>query len=156
MSIEAFEAQLGEDMKDAMRAKDQVRLEAVRSIRAALTTEKTSAANQGTLNDAQVIAVLQRLKKQRIEAAEIFNAQNRADLAQVEEAQLAVIQTYLPEALEGEALHNAVKELLDANGITQAGQFGQAMGIASKALAGRADGKAISAAVKALLQGQGD
>jgi uncharacterized protein YqeY len=99
--------------------------------------------------------VLQRLKKQRIEAAEIFNAQNRADLAQVEEAQLAVIQTYLPEALEGEALHNAVKELLDANGITQAGQFGQAMGIASKALAGRADGKAISAAVKALLQGQG-
>ena len=155
MSIEAFEAQLGEDMKDAMRAKDQVRLEAVRSIRAALTTEKTSSANQGTLNDAQVLAVLQRLKKQRIEAAEIFNAQNRADLAQVEEAQLAVIQTYLPEALEGEALHNAVKELLAANGITQAGQFGQAMGIASKALAGRADGKAISATVKALLQGQG-
>lgn len=153
MSIEAFEAQLGEDMKAAMRAKDQVRLEAVRSIRAALTTEKTSAANQGTLSDAQVLAVLQRLKKQRIEAAEIFNAQNRVDLAQVEEAQLAVIQTYLPEALEGEALTKTVKELLEANGITQAGQFGQAMGIASKALAGRADGKALSAAVKALLQG---
>lgn len=153
MSIEAFEAQLGEDMKAAMRAKDQVRLEAVRSIRAALTTEKTSAANQGTLSDAQVLAVLQRLKKQRIEAADIFNAQNRVDLAQVEEAQLAVIQTYLPEALEGEALTKAVQELLEANGINQAGQFGQAMGIASKALAGRADGKAISAAVKALLQG---
>ena len=153
MSIEALEAQLGEDMKAAMRAKDQVRLEAVRSIRAALSTEKTSAANQGTLTDAQAIAVLQRLKKQRIEAADIFNAQNRTDLAQVEEAQLAVIQTYLPAALEGEALEAAVRELLANHQLTQAGQFGQAMGLASKALAGRADGKAISAVVKALLQG---
>ncbi len=153
MSIEALEVQLGEDMKAAMRAKDQVRLEAVRSIRAALSTEKTSAANQGTLTDAQAIAVLQRLKKQRIEAADIFNAQNRTDLAQVEEAQLAVIQTYLPAALEGEALEAAVRELLASHQLTQAGQFGQAMGLASKALAGRADGKAISAVVKALLQG---
>ena len=153
MSIEALEAQLGEDMKAAMRAKDQVRLEAVRSIRAALSTEKTSAANQGTLTDAQAIAVLQRLKKQRIEAADIFNAQNRTDLAQVEEAQLAVIQTYLPAALEGDALEAAVRELLARHQLTQAGQFGQAMGLASKALAGRADGKAISAVVKALLQG---
>lgn len=153
MSIEALEVQLGEDMKAAMRAKDQVRLEAVRSIRAALSTEKTSAANQGTLTDAQAIAVLQRLKKQRIEAADIFNAQNRTDLAQVEEAQLAVIQTYLPAALEGEALEAAVRELLARHQLTQAGQFGQAMGLASKALAGRADGKAISAVVKALLQG---
>ncbi len=153
MSIEALEAQLGEDMKAAMRAKDQVRLEAVRSIRAALTTEKTSAANQGTLTDAQGIAVLQRLKKQRIEAADIFNAQNRTDLAQVEEAQLAVIQTDLPAALEGAELEAAVRELLTANQLTDAGQFGQAMGLASKAFAGRADGKAISAVVKALLQG---
>ncbi|HAG34245.1 MAG TPA: glutamyl-tRNA amidotransferase, partial [Cryomorphaceae bacterium] len=99
MSIEALEAQLTEDMKTAMRAKDQVRLEAVRSIRAALTTEKTSAANQGSLTEAQAIAVLQRLKKQRVESAEIFNAQDRKDLAEVEEAQLAVIQGYLPAAL---------------------------------------------------------
>ena len=152
MSIEALEVQLGEYMKAAMRAKDQVRLEAVRSIRAALSTEKTSAANQGTLTDAQAIAVLQRLKKQRIEAADIYNAQNRSDLAQVEEAQLAVIQTYLPAALEGDALEAAVRELLARHQLTQAGQFGQAMGLASKALAGRADGKAISAVVKALLQ----
>lgn len=153
MSIETLEAQLGEDMKAAMRAKDQVRLEAIRSIRAALTTEKTSAANQGTLNDAQAISVLQRLKKQRIEAADIFNAQNRTDLALVEEAQLAVIQTYLPAALEGDKLEAAVRELLAAHQLSEAGQFGQAMGLASKALAGRADGKAISAVVKALLQG---
>lgn len=151
MSIEALEAQLTEDMKTAMRAKDQVRLEAVRSIRAALTTEKTSAANQGSLSEAQAIAVLQRLKKQRVESAEIFNAQNRKDLAEVEEAQLAVIQGYLPAALEGAELTAAVRDLLAQHGFTNAAQFGQAMGLISKALAGRADGKAVSAEVKALL-----
>jgi uncharacterized protein YqeY len=151
MSIEALEAQLTEDMKTAMRAKDQVRLDAVRSIRAALTTEKTSAANQGSLNEAQAIAVLQRLKKQRVESAEIFNAQDRKDLAEVEEAQLAVIQGYLPAALEGAELTAAVRDLLAQHGFTSAAQFGQAMGLISKALAGRADGKAVSAEVKALL-----
>lgn len=151
MSIEALEAQLTEDMKTAMRAKDQVRLEAVRSIRAALTTEKTSAANQGSLSEAQAIAVLQRLKKQRVESAEIFNAQDRKDLAEVEEAQLAVIQGYLPAALDGAELTAAVRDLLAQHGFTNAAQFGQAMGLISKALAGRADGKAVSAEVKALL-----
>ena len=151
MSIEALEAQLTEDMKTAMRAKDQVRLEAVRSIRAALTTEKTSAANQGSLTEAQAIAVLQRLKKQRVESAEIFNAQDRKDLAEVEEAQLAVIQGYLPAALEGAELTAAVRDLLAQHGFTNAAQFGQAMGLISKALAGRADGKSVSAEVKALL-----
>ena len=151
MSIEALEAQLTEDMKTAMRAKDQVRLEAVRSIRAALTTEKTSAANQGSLTEAQAIAVLQRLKKQRVESAEIFNAQNRKDLAEVEEAQLVVIQGYLPAALEGAELTAAVRDLLAEHGFTNAAQFCQAMGLISKALAGRADGKAVSAEVKALL-----
>lgn len=151
MSIEALEAQLTEDMKTAMRAKDQVRLEAVRSIRAALTTEKTSAANQGSLTEAQAIAVLQRLKKQRVESAEIFNAQDRKDLAEVEEAQLAVIQGYLPAALDGAELTAAVRDLLAQHGFTNAAQFGQAMGLISKALAGRADGKAVSAEVKALL-----
>ena len=151
MSIEALEAQLTEDMKTAMRAKDQVRLEAVRSIRAALTTEKTSAANQGSLTEAQAIAVLQRIKKQRVESAEIFNAQDRKDLAEVEEAQLAVIQGYLPAALEGAELTAAVRDLLAQHGFTNAAQFGQAMGLISKALAGRADGKAVSAEVKALL-----
>ena len=152
MSIDQLEAQLSEDMKAAMRAKDSVRLEAVRSIRAALTTEKTSAANQGSLSDAQALAVLQRLKKQRLESAEIFNAQGRQDHAEVEEAQLKVIQGYLPEALEGDALTSAVRELLAQHGFTSAAQFGPAMGTVSKALAGRADGKAVSAAVKALLQ----
>lgn len=151
MSTEALEAQLSEDMKAAMRAKDQVRLEAVRSIRAALTTEKTSAANQGSLSEAQAVAVLQRLKKQRLEAAEIFNAQDRKDLAEVEEAQLAIIQTYLPAALEGPELTAVVRDLLAQHGFTSAAQFGPAMGAISKALAGRADGKAISAEVKALL-----
>jgi len=95
--------------------------------------------------------VIQRIKKQRVESLEIFRAQNREDLAVVEEAQLKVIQGYLPEALEGEALRQAVSELLSAQGFSSSSQFGQAMGFASKALAGRADGKAISAIVKQLL-----
>jgi uncharacterized protein YqeY len=152
MSTESLEAQLSEDMKSAMRAKDQIRLEAIRSIRAALTTEKTSAANQGSLSELQAIAVLQRLKKQRLEAAEIFNAQNRKDLAEVEESQLAVIQNYLPAGLEGPELAAAVRDLLTQHGFTTSAQFGPAMGVVSKALAGRADGKAISAEVKAQLQ----
>lgn len=151
MSIETLELQLSEDMKSAMRAKDQLRLDAIRSIRAALTTEKTSASNQGSISHDQAIAVIQRIKKQRVESLEIFRAQNREDLAVVEEAQLHVIQGYLPEALEGEALHQAVSELLSAQGFSSSSQFGQAMGFASKALAGRADGKAISAIIKQLL-----
>lgn len=95
--------------------------------------------------------MLQRLKKQRVESAEIFNAQDRKDLAEVEEAQLAVIQGYLPAALEGAELTAAVRELVAQHGFTNAAQFGQAMGLISKALAGRADGKAVSAEVKALL-----
>jgi len=95
--------------------------------------------------------VLQRLKKLRVESAEIFNAQDRKDLAEVEEAQLAVIQGYLPAALEGAELTSAVRDLLAQHGFTSTAQFGQAMGLISKALAGRADGKAISAEVKALL-----
>jgi len=150
MSIEALELQLSEDMKSAMRAKDQLRLDAIRSIRAALTTEKTSAANHGSMSHDQAIGVIQRIKKQRVESLEIFRAQNREDLAVVEEAQLKVIQGYLPEALEGEALRQAVSELLSTQGFSSS-QFGQAMGFASKALAGRADGKAISAIVKELL-----
>ena len=92
MLIETLDAQLTQDLKDAMRAKASVRLEAIRSIRSALTMEKSNPGNSGSLTEAQTITVLQRLKKQRQESADIYNTQNRADLAQVEEEQLAIIQ----------------------------------------------------------------
>ena len=85
MSTEALDSQLTQDLKDAMRAKATVRLEAIRSIRTALTMEKSNAGNHGALTEAQEVAVLQRLKKQRQESADIYHQQNRPDLASIEE-----------------------------------------------------------------------
>lgn len=151
MLTDTLELQLSEDLKQAMRAKESVRLEAIRAIRTALTMEKSNAGNHGSLNEAQQVAVLQRLKKQRQEAADIFNQQNRADLAQVEEEQLAVINGYLPAMLEGEELEAALKPLLQQAGANSPGDFGKAMGLCSKAMAGKAEGKAVAEAVKRLL-----
>ncbi len=124
MSTETLDARLGEDLKSAMRAKETVRLEAIRAIRTALTMEKSNAGNGGSLTEAQEVAVLlQRLKKQRQEAANIFNQQNRADLAQVEEEQLAVISAYLPAMLEGADLEAALKPLLAQVGASGPGDF---------------------------------
>ena len=151
MSTETLDARLSEDLKSAMRAKETVRLEAIRAIRTALTMEKSNAGNGGSLTEAQEVAVLQRLKKQRQEAADIFNQQNRADLAQVEEEQLAVISAYLPAMLEGADLEAALKPLLAQVGASGPGDFGKAMGVCSKVMAGKAEGKAVADAVKRLL-----
>jgi len=151
MSTEALDSQLTQDLKDAMRAKATVRLEAIRSIRTALTMEKSNAGNHGTLTEAQEVAVLQRLKKQRQESADIYTQQNRPDLAAIEEEQLAVIAAYLPEMLEGAALEEALKPLLASVGANGMGDFGKAMGACSKAMAGKAEGKAVADAVKKLL-----
>ena len=153
MSTEALDSQLTQDLKDAMRAKATVRLEAIRSIRTALTMEKSNAGNHGALTEAQEVAVLQRLKKQRQESADIYHQQNRPDLASIEEEQLAVIAAYLPEMLEGAALEEALKPLLTTVGATGMGDFGKAMGVCSKAMAGKAEGKAVADAVKKLLSG---
>jgi len=153
MSIDALDQQLSHDLKEAMRAKATIRLEAIRSIRTALTMEKSNAGNHGSLTDAQVVAVLQRLKKQRQESADIYHQQNRGDLAGVEEEQLAVIASYLPEMLEGQALEDALRPLIAQVGASGPGDFGKAMGICSKAMAGKAEGKAVADAVKKLLSG---
>ncbi len=136
-----------------MRAKATVRLEAIRSIRTALTMEKSNVGNRGSLTEAQEVAVLQRLKKQRQESADIYNQQNRSDLATIEEEQLAVIASYLPEMIEGAALEETLKPLLAQVGASGPGDFGKAMGICSKAMAGKAEGKAVAEAVKKLLSG---
>lgn len=151
MSTESLDTRLGEDLKSAMRAKETVRLEAIRAIRTALTMEKSNGSNGGSLTEAQEVAVLQRLKKQRQESADIFNQQNRADLAQVEEEQLAVISAYLPAMLEGAALDAALQPLLAQVGAAGPADFGKAMGVCSKAMAGKAEGKAVADAVKRLL-----
>lgn len=153
MSTDLLETQLTHDLKEAMRAKATVRLEAIRSIRTALTMEKSNVGNRGSLTEAQEVAVLQRLKKQRQESADIYNQQNRSDLATIEEEQLAVIASYLPEMIEGAALEETLKPLLAQVGASGPGDFGKAMGICSKAMAGKAEGKAVAEAVKKLLSG---
>lgn len=153
MSTDLLETQLTHDLKEAMRARATVRLEAIRSIRTALTMEKSNVGNRGSLTEAQEVAVLQRLKKQRQESADIYNQQNRSDLATIEEEQLAVIASYLPEMIEGAALEEALKPLLAQVGASGPGDFGKAMGICSKAMAGKAEGKAVAEAVKKLLSG---
>ena len=153
MSTDLLETQLTHDLKEAMRAKATVRLEAIRSIRTALTMEKSNVGNRGSLTEAQEVAVLQRLKKQRQESADIYNQQNRSDLATIEEEQLAVIASYLPEMIEGAALEEALKPLLAQVGASGPWDFGKAMGICSKAMAGKAEGKAVAEAVKKLLSG---
>jgi uncharacterized protein len=153
MLIETLDAQLTQDLKDAMRAKASVRLEAIRSIRSALTMEKSNPGNSGSLTEAQTITVLQRLKKQRQESADIYNTQNRADLAQVEEEQLAIIQAYLPQMIEGDDLEAALRPLLTQIGASGPADFGKAMGVCSKAMAGKAEGKVLADMVKRLLQG---
>ena len=153
MSTDLLETQLTHDLKEAMRAKATVRLEAIRSIRTALTMEKSNVGNRGSLTEAQEVAVLQRLKKQRQESADIYNQQNRSDLATIEEEQLAVIASYLPEMIEGAALEEALKPLLAQVGASGPGDFGKAMGICSKAMAVKAEGKAVAEAVKKLLSG---
>jgi len=150
MSTESLETRLSDDLKTAMRAKDTLARDTIRGIKTALTMEKTSNSGGG-LDEKKELAVLQRLKKQRTEAAEIFREQGRLDLAEPEEAQLAVIMTYLPEMMEGDALKAALQVIVDQ--IQPAGpqDFGRVMGAASKALSGKADNKQVAAMLKGMI-----
>jgi uncharacterized protein YqeY len=147
----ALEARLMEDLKSAMKAQDKIRLETVRAIRAAVLVAKSEPGASGDLTEEQEIQLLQRLKKQRLESATIYREQNRPDLAEPEEAQLKVIEGYLPAQLEGDALHEAVRAVLTAQGFSSPGDLGKAIGACRTALAGQVDGKVLADAVKALL-----
>lgn len=135
-------------LKDAMKAKDSLRLEALRAVKSALLLEQTSGNSQGELNEAQEIKLLQKLVKQRKESAAIFREQNRVDLAEPEEAQAAVIQSFLPEQLSESEIATVITEIITTLGASGMQDMGKVMGQASKQLAGKADGKTISTLVK--------
>lgn len=139
------------DIKSAMLAKDKVRLEALRGIKKEFLEAKTAKGSDGTLSDDAAMKVLVKMVKQRRESAEIYKCQNRQDLAEEELSQAAVIEEYLPKQLTDEELTAELKNIISQVGATSAKEMGKVMGVASKALAGRADGKAISAKVKELL-----
>ncbi|MDE6322302.1 MAG: GatB/YqeY domain-containing protein [Muribaculaceae bacterium] len=143
--------QVSEDIKAAMRAKDKVRLEALRGIKKEFLEAKTAPGSNGDLTDEAAMKVLVRMAKQRRESAKIYTEQSRPELADTELAEAAVIEEYLPQPLTDEQLTAELKKIIAEVGATSPAQMGMVMGRATKALAGRADGRAISARVKELL-----
>lgn len=139
------------DIKAAMLARDKVRLETLRGIKKEFIEAKTAKGGDGTLSDDAALKILTKMAKQRKETAEIYNEQNRLDLRDNELAEAAVIEEYLPKQLTDEELTAELRMIIEQTGATSAKEMGKVMGVASKALAGRADGKVISAKVRELL-----
>ena len=143
--------QISNDIKEAMKARDKVRLETLRNIKKVFIEAKTAPGSDDTLSDADALKILAKLAKQGKESAATFMQQNRPDLAEDETAQVAVIEAYLPKQMSEQEIELAVSEIIAQTGATSMKDMGKVMGTATKALAGKAEGKAISALVKKLL-----
>ena len=146
----SLEIQVMDAMKTAMKEKDKVALDALRAIKAQIILVKTDGKGADVTPE-QEIAILQRMVKQRKDSMEQFNAQNRQDLAEVEEAQTKVIEKFLPAQLSAEELEAEIKKIIAESGAEGAKDLGKVMGLASKTLAGKSDGKSISEMAKKLL-----
>ena len=143
--------QVSKDIVAALKAKDKVRLEALRNIKKVFIEAKTAPGANDTLDDAAALKILQKLAKQGNDSAALYKGQNREDLAEAELAQVAVIESYLPKPMSSEEIENAVKDIISQTGASSIKEMGKVIGIASKQLAGKADGKTISEIVKKLL-----
>ena len=143
--------QISEDIKTAMKAKDKVALETLRNIKKVFLEAKTAPGANDTLTDDAAIKIIQKLTKQGKDAAEIYRAQGREDLAEAELAQVKVMEVYLPKQLSAEELEAALKAIITEVGAAGPSDMGKVMGVATKKLAGLAEGRAISAKVKELL-----
>ena len=143
--------QVSTDIKEAMKARDKVRLEKLRNIKKVFLEAKTAPGADDNLSDANAMKILQKLAKQGKESAETYAKQNRQDLADAELAQVAVIEEYLPKPFSPEEVEEAVKTIISQIGATSMKDMGRVMGVATKQLAGKADGGAISQAVKKAL-----
>lgn len=138
-------------LKEAMKSKDTVALESLRAIKSAILLAQTDKGAKGELAEADELKLLQKLVKQRKDSAAVYLEQGREDLAKPELEQVAVIEQFLPEQMSEEAIKNAVALIITQAGASSMKDMGKVMGIASKQLAGKADGKTISNVVKALL-----
>lgn len=148
--MDLFE-KINADIKAAMLAREKVRLETLRGIKKEFLEAKTAKGSDGTLSDDTALKILAKMVKQRRETAQIYDEQNRIDLRDNELAEAAVIEQYLPKQLSDEELTAELKKIIAQVGATSPAQMGKVMGVASKALSGRADGRVISAKVKELL-----
>lgn len=147
----SLEITINDHLKKAMLAKDEKGLRALRAIKAAILLAKTAEGGGNGMTEDAEIKLLQKLVKQRKDSIEIFEQQNRADLAVKEKEEIEVIEQYLPKQMSAEEIKQAVAAIIQQTGVTNISGLGQVMGIASKQLAGKADGKTISTIVKELL-----
>lgn len=147
----SLEAKIMDEMKTAMKAKDEAALRTLRAIKAEILKEKTAAGAKDAMTEADELKMLQRMAKQRKDSLGIFKEQNRADLAQKEEEELAIINRFLPQQMSSDELRQAVQEIIAQTGASSPADMGKVMGAANKALAGKAEGKAIADTVKELL-----
>ena len=143
--------QISQDIVAAMKAKDKVRLEALRNVKKYFIEAKTAPGANDELSDDAALKILAKLVKQGRDTAALYTEQQRPDLAEAELAQVAVIEAYLPKALTPEELEAALRSSIAETGATSAKEMGKVMDVATKRLAGRADGKAISTLVRQLL-----
>lgn len=145
-----LEEKINNDIRDAMKSKDQAWLRGVRAIKAAILLAKTDGSGQA-MDEEREIKLLQKLVKQRQDSLTIYETQNRADLAQVEREEIEIIQRYLPQPMTVEELESFILGLIRTEGASGIKDMGRIMGLATKGLSGKADGKTISEIVKKLL-----
>ena len=147
----ALEAQIMAEMKEAMKAKDEATLRSLRAIKAEIIKAKTAPGASGEIDEATEQKFLQKMMKQRKDSLEIFEQQQREDLAVKEREEIAVIERFLPKQLSEHELTEIIKTIIAETGATTVADLGKVMGVATKQLAGKADGKMISSVVKGLL-----
>jgi uncharacterized protein len=147
----ALEQNVMAELKDAMKSKNEAALRGLRAIKAAIIVAKTAEGAGGELKEEDETKLLQKLVKQRKDSLEIYRKQDRPDLAQKEEEEIAVIEKFLPKQMSDAELKEALSVIISQVGASSPADMGKVMGVATKQLSGQADGKAISAAVKELL-----
>ena len=146
-----LEKQIQADMVSAMKARETVRLASLRAVKAAILLAKTAEGASGELTDQDIVKLIQKLVKQRKESAEQYNAAGRPELAENELAEAAAMEVYLPKQLSEAELEAELTKIIAETGASKPSDMGKVMGVATKRLAGLADGRAISATVKKLL-----
>ena len=146
-----LEKRIQADMVSAMKAKETVRLAALRGIKAAILLSKTAEGGNGEISDADIVKIIGKLVKQRKESAEIYSQQNRPELAENELAEASAMEVYLPKQLSEAEVEAELGKIIAETGASKMSDMGKVMGIATKRLAGQADGKLISTLVKKLL-----
>ncbi|MGZ3939798.1 MAG: GatB/YqeY domain-containing protein [Flavisolibacter sp.] len=147
----SLEQKVMAEMKDAMKSKDEATLRGLRAIKAEIIKAKTEPGAGGEVSAEKELSMLQKMMKQRKDSLEIYQQQNRPDLAKKEEEEIAVIERFLPKQLSPDELKSELQQIIAETGASSPADMGKVMGVATKKLAGRADGKTISATVKELL-----